>query len=71
VRLKALNLGYNLPNDLISKFNLSKLRLYLQADNLWTYQTHKGIDPEQSISGTTDNRSYSQRVFTFGINVEL
>ncbi|HEX8017968.1 MAG TPA: SusC/RagA family TonB-linked outer membrane protein, partial [Flavobacterium sp.] len=56
VRLKALNFGYNLPGSLLSKLSVSKLRLYFQGDNLWTYQTHKGIDPEQSLSGATNSR---------------
>lgn len=71
VRLKALNIGYNFPTDLVEKMNLSKLRLYFQADNLWTYQSHKGIDPEQSFAGTTDSRSYNQRVVSFGVNLEF
>ena len=71
VRLKALNFGYNLPKDLLSKIKISKLRLFLQADNLWTYQSHKGIDPEQDLSGSTNSRSYNQRVVSFGLNLEF
>lgn len=71
VRLKALNFGYNFPSSLTEKVHLSKLRLYFQGDNLWTYQSHKGIDPEQSIAGTTDSRSYNLRVFSFGLNLEF
>jgi TonB-linked SusC/RagA family outer membrane protein len=71
VRLKALNLGYNFSNELVEKANISKLRLYLQADNLLTFQSHKGIDPEQSLSGGTDNRSYNQKIISFGVNLEF
>ncbi|WP_299009005.1 TonB-dependent receptor [uncultured Tenacibaculum sp.] len=71
VRLKALNVGYNFDSDVIKNVGLSNLRLYLQADNLWTYQSHKGIDPEQSIAGTTDNRSFNQRIISFGFNIQL
>jgi TonB-linked SusC/RagA family outer membrane protein len=71
IRLKALNLGYNLPQSLTDKVSLSKARLFLQADNLWTYQSHKGIDAEQSLSGNTDSRSYNQRVISFGVNLEF
>ncbi|MEZ7499186.1 TonB-dependent receptor [Flavobacterium sp. Arc3] len=71
VRLKALNFGYTFPSGMVEKMNLSKLRLYLQGDNLWTYQSHKGIDPEQSFAGTTDSRSYNQRVISFGVNLEF
>lgn len=71
VRLKSLNFGYNFPQSILDKTNLSKLRLYFQGDNLWTYQSHKGLDPEQSFAGTTNNRSYNLRVVSFGLNVEF
>ncbi|MBC5836388.1 SusC/RagA family TonB-linked outer membrane protein [Flavobacterium muglaense] len=71
IRLKALNFGYNFSASAIEKFHLSKLRLYFQGDNLWTYQSHKGIDPEQSFAGATNSRSYNQRVMSFGINLEF
>jgi TonB-linked SusC/RagA family outer membrane protein len=71
VRLKALNFGYNLPKDLLERIKISKLRVYFQGDNLWTYQSHKGIDPEQSLSGTTNSRSYNQKIVSFGVNLEL
>jgi hypothetical protein len=45
--------------------------LYLQADNLLTWQSHKGIDPEQALSGNTNSRSYNQRIVSFGVNLEF
>tara|TARA_B110000091_G_scaffold98706_1_gene107406 strand:- start:167 stop:694 length:528 start_codon:yes stop_codon:yes gene_type:complete len=71
LRLKALTFGYNVPLNTIENIGLSKLRLYFQGDNLVTVQSHKGIDPEQSISGTTNNRSFNQRIFSLGINLEF
>ncbi|MEO6174579.1 MAG: TonB-dependent receptor [Flavobacterium circumlabens] len=71
VRLKALNFGYNFPQSILDKTKLSKLRLYFQGDNLLTFQSHKGIDPEQNIGGTTDSRSYNLRVISFGLNIEF
>ncbi len=71
VRLKALTIGYNLPQNLIQRVDLDKVRIFLQADNLWTYQSHKGIDPEQNLAGTTDNRSYIMKTISFGVNIDL
>lgn len=71
IRLKAFTLGYNLPRSIIHKINLSKLRLYLQGDNLFTWQNHKGIDPEQSIAGTTNYRSYNLKTMSLGVNIEF
>ncbi|WP_435262116.1 SusC/RagA family TonB-linked outer membrane protein [Tenacibaculum sp. nBUS_03] len=71
LRLKALTLGYTLPTDVVEKAGLSKFRIYFQGDNLLTFQSHKGIDPEQSLAGTTNSRSFNQRIYSFGINLEL
>jgi TonB-linked SusC/RagA family outer membrane protein len=71
VRLKALNFGYNFPQSILEKTKISKLRLYFQGDNLWTYQTHKGIDPEQDFDGATSSRSYNLRIISFGLNLEF
>ncbi len=69
IRLKALTLGYSLPQNMIARLGMTQLRIYLQGDNLLTWQTHKGIDPEQSLAGTTNYRSYNQRIVSFGINL--
>lgn len=71
IRLKALNVGFNFPENVTSKFGVSKLRIYFQGDNLATFASHDGIDPEQSLSGTTDNRSFNQRIMSFGLNLEF
>ncbi|MDO5971296.1 TonB-dependent receptor [Flavivirga aquimarina] len=71
VRLKSLTLGYNLPQTTIERIGLSKLRLFLQADNIFTWQSHKGIDPEQAFNGVTNNRSPLSKTITSGIILEF
>ena len=71
LRLKSLSVGYNLPNELLSRINIQKCRVYVQADNIWTYQSHKGVDPEQNYAGTTNDRSNMLKTITFGLNVEF
>lgn len=71
VRLKALNVGYNFPKDYSQMIGLSNLRIFAQGDNLLTWQSHKGLDPEQSFNGTTDNRSYNLRTISFGIKADF
>ena len=71
VRVKSLNLGYNFNDSVLSKIGVSSLRLYLQGDNLFTFQSHKGIDPEQNLAGTTDSRSGLTKTVTFGINAQF
>ena len=69
VRLKSLTLGYNINKDMLDAFGVNQFRIFVQGDNVWTWQSHKGIDPEQSISGTTDSRSYQSRTLSLGVTV--
>lgn len=71
LRLKALTIGYNVPGSILKKYNITKCRLYFQADNLWTTASLKGLDPEQNVAGTTDSRSNIMKTVSFGINVEF
>ncbi|MDR7212338.1 TonB-dependent receptor [Flavobacterium piscis] len=71
LRLKALNFGYNFSQSVLDKTKLSKMRLYFQGDNLLTFQSHKGIDPEQDFGGATNSRSYNLRIISFGLNLEF
>lgn len=69
VRLKAATLGYNVDRSLIESFGLTTLKIFLQGDNLITWQSHKGIDPEQGLAGTTNSRSYNLRTISLGLNI--
>jgi TonB-linked SusC/RagA family outer membrane protein len=69
MRLKALTIGYKIPTSFLKKMNITDAKIYLQADNIWTLQSHKGIDPEQDIIGETDDRSYLMKTYSIGINL--
>ena len=71
IRLKALNIGYNFPKDVMNSIGVNNIRIYLQGDNLLTFQSHKGIDPEQNFAGTTDSRSYNQRLASLGFSIDF
>lgn len=69
IRLKSLTFGYNVSEDLLGKMGVSSMRIFLQGDNVWTWQSHKGIDPEQSLAGTTNSRSYNLRTISLGFSI--
>lgn len=50
VRLKNIQLGYTLPQNLTKKIGMNNLRVYFSADNLhtWSNLRTKLLDPEQS-----------------------
>jgi TonB-dependent starch-binding outer membrane protein SusC len=76
VKLKNVTIGYTLPNTLLSKASISKLRLYVSAQNLFFITDYSGLDPEVGIQGGNatqngvDNGTYpSSKTFTMGLNV--
>ncbi|MAV79642.1 MAG: hypothetical protein CMC22_05725, partial [Flavobacteriaceae bacterium] len=71
IRLRGLNIGYTFDESWMENYNIYLLRIYLQGDNIFTYQSHKGIDPEQAISGLTNYRSHQMKTFSLGVNLQL
>lgn len=67
LRLKNLELGYSLPQSLLRKIQMQKVRLYVTANNLFTWKKIKtnSIDPEQNWEA---NYPLTKMV-NFGINV--
>lgn len=75
LRLKTVTLGYTLPKAAITKAGLSNARVYLAAQNLWTWTNYSGYDPEVSVrnSALTPGLDFSSypRAFTFSLGVNL
>ncbi len=46
VKLRNVQLGYNLPDNLISRLGLSRLRVYVSGQNLWFTSKYESFDPE-------------------------
>ena len=75
LRLKNIELGYTLPERITSKVFISRLRLYLAAENLLTFTKYWGFDPEISSAATScgvDFGVYPQpRVLRIGCNLSF
>jgi TonB-linked SusC/RagA family outer membrane protein len=76
LRLKNVNLGFNLPNSVAAKIHMRKLRVFAAAQNLVTFTKYKGFDPEVStfnsdpLSQGTDFLSAPQaKSLTLGVNL--
>lgn len=73
LRLKNIQLGYTLPEHITRRIFISKLRVFVAAENLLTLTKYHGYDPEISSGGTSlgiDYGVYPQaRTFSFGVNV--
>lgn len=59
IRLKNIELSYNLPKNWLSKFNIDNLRLYISAYNALTFAALDFYDPEMaSPTGGVDVEVY-------------
>lgn len=61
IRGRNLLLGYNFPSEITSKLKMSKLRLYLSAQNFFLISKYPFGDPEQTpIRGGDSDNVFSQ-----------
>jgi hypothetical protein len=58
-RLKTLQIGYTLPDNLLGS-TARGTRVYLSASNLWTLTDYKGLDPEFTTRGNAFNQANNQ-----------
>ncbi|MCK9347098.1 MAG: SusC/RagA family TonB-linked outer membrane protein [Bacteroidales bacterium] len=66
LRLKNLEIGYNIPEKILGKSGVDGLRIYLNAYNLLTIDNIKDFDPESPSAGVTQ---YPQiKIFNIGLN---
>ncbi len=77
LRLKTLSLGYSLPKNVLDKLKLKKARIYVSGQNLFTWTSYSGYDPEVSIRNSAltpglDFSSYPRaKSVNLGVNVNF
>ncbi|OIQ36752.1 MAG: SusC/RagA family TonB-linked outer membrane protein [Bacteroidetes bacterium MedPE-SWsnd-G1] len=75
-RLKNLQIGYTLPENISGKISSESIRFYVQATNLFTITDYSGFDPEvvayDNLSLGVDSRLYpNSQIFTLGANIKF
>jgi hypothetical protein len=71
LRLRNLELVYNLPKSIISKAHLSGVRVYISGTNILTFDSMKDIEIDPEI-GKDNSLVYPiMKLYTFGINLTL
>ena len=58
VRLKNLQIGYTIPENIMSRLHIKSLRVYITGQNLWTLTKYTGLDPEMHISDNVKRDTY-------------
>jgi TonB-linked SusC/RagA family outer membrane protein len=55
VRLKNINVGYNVPSSFLKGVAISNLRFFVQGENLLTWTKWRGFDPEATTALSVTN----------------
>lgn len=76
LRLRDVTLGYSLPATLLGKLGISRVRVFISAQNYLTLTKYSGFDPEVSWASATvvgwDRGNYpSTKSITGGIKVDF
>jgi TonB-linked SusC/RagA family outer membrane protein len=72
LKLANVSIGYTVPKWLLSKVDISKLRVYVQAQNVFTVTKYTGLDPETSTRRGADfDGMPQQRTITVGANISF
>lgn len=77
LRNKQMQLGYTVPQRVFTKYGIDRIRIYVQAANLFTVTKYKGLDPELQSNDVNYTQSFSvdqgnyphTRAFLIGVNV--
>lgn len=76
-RINQIQIGYSLPDRIIDKVNVDRIRLFLSVDDYFTFSRYIGFDPvtagdDVSSGNGIDRGSYpTPRKLTIGVNISL
>ena len=79
LRIRNINIGYNIPEKVLSKLYIKNARVFLSGDNLLTFSKFSGPDPEtdltaSGISNVAGSINYiypSNRTFSLGVELNF
>ena len=71
IRLREIQLGVNLPKDLLAKAKISSVNFYVRGTNLYTWVKDKNLpfDPEQGTTSQSNLNVFIPKTVTAGINI--
>lgn len=67
--VKNISLNYDMPKTVLTKMGISQMSLNLGVDNLATFTKLKGMSPQQSFGGYSQDAWVTARTFIFGVNL--
>ena len=73
LKLRNVSIGYTLPRRVLRKMHFDTMRVYVSADNIWTWTNYSGPDPEVSTRNSvlTPGFDWSAYPRAFGLTAGL
>ena len=79
LRIRNVQLRYNLPQTWTRSLKLQSASIYIMAQNLYTFSSYYGYNPEANLYGNSVNPTYGvdqgayplNRTITFGANISF
>jgi hypothetical protein len=79
LRIRNIQFRYNLPGTWTRRLKLSSASLYIMAQNVYTFASYFGYNPEANLYGNSTNPTYGvdqgsyplNRTITFGTNISF
>lgn len=71
LRLRNVRLSYDLPPAFLNRAKIASFRVFVSADNLWTWTKFSGVDPEVVINPYTSNSAAGTSSFKYPISRKI
>src|SRR5690606_29399798 len=78
LRIQNINLAYTLPQSLTQKIKVERFRVYVVAQNVYTFTGYSGYDPEIGAFNQDAQRQNidmgrypAPRVYTLGVDIDF
>ncbi len=74
-KIKQIQLGYTLPQNITKKALISNLRFFVSLDDYFTFSSYPGCDPETATTGASNGMGYDAGTYpttkkcVFGVNL--
>lgn len=69
--IRNITFGYTMPKKFASALKISSARLAVNVTNLHAFTARKGLDPQQSFDGTSDNAYTPLRTSTISLTMNF
>ena len=71
LNLRSINIGYQIPKQLLNYVYLKSARLSFAVENLFMLKARQGLNPMAQFNGLVYNEYMPSRNFTFALNVSF